>query len=122
MARSKGVRWGLGSGASRGVEPVAETWEEIHEQDATDGKRFEHQEAVRSMMAGQALTWESRQLLGNAGAEEGEIVVGHARYFKIGNHRRMGHLRVGREEEGTSSLRPELTASILSHQISALAL
>jgi hypothetical protein len=62
------------------------------------------------MMAGQALTWESRQQLGNAGADEGELVVGHGRYFKIGNHRKMGHLRVGREEEGTSSLRPELAA------------
>ena len=91
-------------------EPVGEELEEVQEEDATDGKRFVCQEAVREMIASRGPTWESRQRLDAAGAEEGDLIVGQGRCFRISDRRRTGHLRVGRAEEGVSSLRPKLAA------------
>ena len=85
-------------------EPVGEEWEEVQEEDATDGKRFGCQEAVREIIASRGPTWESRQRLDAAGAEEGDLIVGQDRYFRISDRRRTGHLLVGRAEEGVSSL------------------
>ena len=96
--------WGLG------WEPVGEEWEEVQEEDAPEGKRFRCQAAVREIIESRGLTWESRQRLDAAGAEEGDLIVGQSRCFKIRDRRRKGHLRVGRAEEGASSLRPELAA------------
>ena len=96
--------WGLG------WEPVGEEWEEVQEEDAPEGKRFRCQAAVREIIESRGLTWESRQRLDAAGAEEGDLIVGQSRCFKISDRRRKGHLRVGRAEEGASSLRPELAA------------
>ena len=44
------------------------------------------------------------------GAEDGDLVQHEGRTFQMTKGQCRGHIRVGREEEGTSSLRPELAA------------
>ena len=104
MVQSKGAGWGLAFGASRGSLLKK------------NGKKCRRkmrrmargQEAVREMMASRGPTWESRQRRDAARAEEGDLIVGQARCFKISDRRKTGHLQVGGAEEGVSTLRPEL--------------
>ena len=52
----------------------------------------------------------ARRQLEQMGAEDGDLVQHESRTFQISKGHCKGHGRVGREEEGTSSLRPELAA------------
>ena len=93
---------------SRGL--VGSEWQEASAEEGGSGKCLDCPEAARAMGRGEELPWHLQKQLVAMGAEDGDHVVGGGKLYCITRRRRKACLRVGREEEGASSLRPELAA------------
>ena len=91
-------------------QPIGECWEEVPGEEIGERRIFQHAPACSAMAADQCPEWQSRLQLEQAGAEDGDLITDGQRYFSIGRSNLKGYIRVGREEEGASSLRPELAA------------
>ena len=89
---------------------VGSEWREAQPEEGTVGKLLKHPKAAAAMDQGAELTAQVQQQLTEKGAEDGDYVEGAEKLYCILQRRRRGCLRVGREDEGTSSLRPELAA------------
>ena len=95
-------------------QPIGECWEEVPGEEIGERRTFQHAPACSAMAANQCPEWQSRLQLEQAGAEDGDLITDGQRYFSISRSNLKGYIRVGREEEGASSLRPELAAIELS--------
>ena len=67
-------------------------------------------QAGLEMCQGLSPSWAARCQLEQLGAEDGDLIQQEGRTFQIYKGQGRGHIRVGREDEGTSSLRPKLAA------------
>ena len=101
----------MGAGfTSLSWQPIGKQWEELPEAEVAGVSPITNSLAGLEMSQGRSPSWAARYQLEQMGAEDGDLVQHEGRTFQISKGQRTGHIRVGREEEGTSSLRPELAA------------
>jgi hypothetical protein len=101
----------MGAGYSElSWQMMGSEWQEAQTEEGTAGNFLKHPMAAAAMDRGEDLITQVQQQLVERGAEDRDYVEGADKVYCIWQSRRRGCLRVGREDEGTSSLRPELAA------------
>jgi ribonuclease HI len=101
----------MGAGYSElSWQMVGSEWQEAQPEEGTAGKLLKHPMAAAAMDQGEDLATQVQQQLVERGAEDGDYVEGADKAYFVCQRRSRGCLRVGREDEGISSLRPELAA------------